>query len=461
MSIEATASGRVVPEDERREALLEAFPGEGLFAGMDWRWSPRPFPLARSTVTRLEKLGGTLNRFLDASNQLYHRSQKGKSLPPWLASYLDAGKPGDLLENASAAPVRDSLPRVIRPDLLLTENGFALSEIDSVPGGIGLTAWLGESYAQLGEPAVIGGANGMIDGFASIFPDSATSVDIAISQESGDYRPEMNWLISKLRDRSPDRDAQRNWQVVDAETHKPDAGAAVYRFFELFDLHNLPAARDMIARAAQSEIDLIAPAKPWLEEKLWLALFWLRPLREIWRRELRDSHFRALQEIIPYSWIVDPSPLPHQAVLPRLDIQDFRELADFSQKERELVLKISGFSEIGWGSRSVRIGHDLSQDEWQTAVDTAIGAFPKQPWLLQEFKHARRVEHPYWNAEGELTQLDGRVRLCPYYFVSGDGKKQAVKLGGVMATIVPADKKIIHGMSDAVIVPCCVSDDGY
>ena len=28
------------------------------------------------------------------------------------------------------------------------------------------------------------------------------------------------------------------------------------------------------------------------------------------------------------------------------------------------------------------------------------------------------------------------------------------ELGGVMATLVPADKKIIHGMSEAIIVPC-------
>lgn len=453
----AKTSRVVVPEDERRDALLAAFPGEGMFAGMDWRWSPRPFPLAPATVTRLEKLGGTLNRFLDASNQLYQRSRKGKSLPTWLASYLDAGKPVGLLEKASVPAVRDSLPRIIRPDLLLTENGFALSEIDSVPGGIGLTAWLGETYSQLGESTLVGGADGMINGFASIFPENASAVDIAISRESADYRPEMDWLSAKLRD----LDRDRRWQVVDAESHQPDAGAAVYRFFELFDLHNLPAARAMIDRAARGDIDLLAPAKPWLEEKLWLALFWLRPLREIWRRELRDSHFRVLQEIIPYSWVVDPSPLPHHAVLPRLDIQNFGELADFSQKQRELVLKVSGFSEIGWGSRSVRIGHDLSQDEWQAAVETAIDAFPEQPWLLQEFKHARRVEHPYWNADGELSQLDGRVRLCPYYFVSGDGKDQTVKLGGVLATIVPADKKIIHGMSDAVIVPCCVDDEGY
>jgi len=46
------------------------------------------------------------------------------------------------------------------------------------------------------------------------------------------------------------------------------------------------------------------------------------------------------------------------------------------------------------------------------------------------------------------------VRLCPYYFVSGDGDGARPQLGGVLATLNPADKKIIHGMRDAVLAPC-------
>ena len=45
--------------------------------------------------------------------------------------------------------------------------------------------------------------------------------------------------------------------------------------------------------------------------------------------------------------------------------------------------------------------------------------------------------------------MKGRVRLCPYYFVEGD----RVKLHGALATIVPADKKFLHGMRDAIMVP--------
>ena len=50
--------------------------------------------------------------------------------------------------------------------------------------------------------------------------------------------------------------------------------------------------------------------------------------------------------------------------------------------------------------------------------------------------------------------MKGRARLSPYFFVSG-GK---ANLGGVLATVCPADKKILHGMSDAVMVPVTVGD---
>jgi len=212
---------------------------------------------------------------------------------------------------------------------------------------------------------------------------------------------------------------------------------------------------------AAGEVDLTAPFKPFLEEKLWSAFFWMRPLRDTWRRELRDSHWRRLQEIIPYSWVMNPETLPPHAAIPRLEINDFTELKQFSQQERDLVLKISGFSELGWGSRSVTIGSDSSQEEWSAAVGNALDQFGKHPYVLQEFHKGRRVAHPFWKDDSDSMEiLEGRVRLCPYYFVDA-GKPKQVQLGGVLATICPADKKILHGMKDAILVPCCVSEDGY
>jgi len=148
---------------------------------------------------------------------------------------------------------------------------------------------------------------------------------------------------------------------------------------------------------------------------------------------------------------MDPQPLPPTGVYPGLDIQSWDELKKFSQKERELVLKISGFSELAWGSRSVKVGQDLSQEDWAAAIDEALRGWPQHPWILQKFHHSRVVEMDYVDG-GQVVRMKGRVRLCPYYFC-GD---RETKLGGALATVCPADKKLLHGMRDAILAPVMV-----
>jgi hypothetical protein len=129
-------------------------------------------------------------------------------------------------------------------------------------------------------------------------------------------------------------------------------------------------------------------------------------------------------------------------------------LAGFSQKQRELVIKISGFDPDAWGSRSVVIGHDLPAGEWAAAIERALEDFPNRPHVLQRFHRTGVVDAEWADLEaGKLHHMKGRVRLCPYYFVIGD----EARLGGALATICPLDKKIIHGMADAIMAPCQVA----
>lgn len=428
-------------EIDRLTAIREARPGESLFAEKEWLLSPVPFALEEKLRSDLERLGHQLFVFQRACNQLYQQSVKGKQ-PAWVAHYLDIGKPADLIEYSRRKEFRDDLPRVIRPDLILTDEGWTIAEVDSVPGGIGLTAWLNQTYIGLGEE-VIGGADGMLDGFASILPRGG---DIVISAESATYRPEMEWIARHLNARFSDR----MWKVESAENYRPENGRDVYRFFELFDLPNVPHVSDLMQAAAEGAFAVSPPFKPYLEEKMWFALFWLQPLREFWRRELGDKYFRQLQRMIPYTWILDPTPLPQHAVIPRLEIHDWQEAARFSQKERDLLLKVSGFSPLGWGSRGVALGSDLPHAEWQQRISDALVRFEQEPTIMQRFHKGRLFDHPYWEAEtNELKTMRGRVRLCPYYFVEAE----SVVLRGALATICPADKKLLHGMRDAILVP--------
>jgi hypothetical protein len=436
----------VAVAEDRLRAIRATFPKEGLFAEKEWLLSPDAFPIDKKFLADLEQLGHRLLVFQRACNQLYQLSVKGKQ-PAWIAEYLDAGKPKELIEFSRRKQIRDDLPRVIRPDLILTEKGYIIAEIDSVPGGIGLTGWLNETYS-LFDNDIIGGAQGMLDGFRAVVPNGA---DIVISQESATYRPEMEWLATGLNQTSKIKHPTSNpWRVVAAENYEPQDGRAVYRFFELFDLPNIPGIENTLRANGEGRITITPPIKPYLEEKMWFALFWLQPLREYWRRELGEKYFMKLQEVIPYSWLLDPIPLPQHAVIPRLEIHDWHEVAKFSQKDRELLLKVSGFSPLGWGSRGIALGSDLPHAEWEKRIDRALATFHSSPTILQKFHKGALFEHNYSDPDsGDLKTMKGRVRLCPYYFVESD----RVKLRGALATIAPADKKFLHGMTNAILVP--------
>ncbi|MCI0533748.1 MAG: hypothetical protein L0Z50_00825 [Verrucomicrobiales bacterium] len=444
---------------ERSRFIRDQLPVAGLFAGLDWRISPAPFFLDAGLAKELETLGRVLHQFNRAVNLLYRRSVEGKQ-PRWVAEWLDRGKPPALVELQRSLAFKNDWPRVIRPDLLLTDSGFSITELDSVPGGIGLTAWLNKTYSHevqsseqsngghQGAAPVIGGPDGMLRGFEGIFGD-AQRVHIVLSDESATYRPEMEWLAGQWQN--------SKFKVQSSKFNEFQPGEAVYRFFELFDLANVDNAKLIFELAGDKRIRLTPPPKTIFEEKLLFALLWNRNLRGFWRQELGEAFFQRLLKLVPYTWLVDPAPLPPHGAIPELNITDWQQLKTFSHRERELILKVSGFSETAWGARGVYLGSDLPSADWSAAVDLAVQHFDRSPFVLQRYEKPKIVEAHWFDfASSELIRMEGRVRLCPYYFVHGAADAARAQLGGVLATICPADKKIIHGMKDAILAPCSV-----
>lgn len=454
---------------DRARFIHDRLPPGGLFAGQSFRIAPDPFILPPSLVQEIEMLGRVLLQFSRAANLLYRQSVEGKQ-PAWVAHWLDLGKPDELIELQRSPTFKNHLPRVIRPDLLLTDTGFAITELDSVPGGIGLTAWLNQTYAQLpppnrpaspttpvrsktvpsrlGEPQshILGGADGMLQGFNAIF-NTASPVHIVVSEEAATYRPEMDWIARQL--------GPEQFHIRDSRFTHFAPGQHVYRFFELFDLPNVQNARLIFNLAREKRLSLTPPPKPFLEEKMWFALLWNRNLRGFWHQQLGESFLDRLQKWIPYTWLVDPTPLPPHAAIPELGITHWQQLKSLSQRERQLILKVSGFSENAWGARGVYLGSDLSMADWSHAVDQALSCFERSPFILQRYQKPRTIDSHWFDLDSNsLVPMPGRVRLCPYYFVLGPDDAARAHLGGILATICPADKKIIHGMKDAILAPC-------
>ncbi len=105
------------------------------------------------------------------------------------------------------------------------------------------------------------------------------SSPIVVSEEAKDYRPEMTWLAKELSARGhetycvePRRDSIYRG-TASLATHLGDLPIGlIYRFYELFDLPNIPKA-DLIQYAVKkSWVGVTPPYKPALEEKSAFAL---------------------------------------------------------------------------------------------------------------------------------------------------------------------------------------------
>lgn len=445
---------------------IESSRKTSLFADKSWKWSNQAWQLPADAIDFLDRLGNAGVSFFRALERLYLKSAKGERIlrnkdltAPWVAEYLDAGKPDWLVEHGRSPAMMGVLPPVLRPDLLPIRDGFALTEWDSVPGGIGLTDHLGRIY--LGEDAPQ-----MAKAFGQSLLEKAGKLGegaqfaILVSEESATYRPEMEWLGEQLQQDGlkivlalPDEISFSN-HCAYLNDQKIDV---IYRFWELFDpvITNMPE----FAKCVEAGNLIVTPGmRPFLEEKLSLALFHHPRLQTYWQESLRREDRELLLNTIPSSWVLDPLPVPPGASIdgPLVSghrLQNWKELGEASKKERSLIIKASGFHETAWGARSVVVGEDVSSDDWSQAVEHALANYPHPVSILQEFKKPVSMSHPVYNEGGLIEPMKGRLRLSPYYFLNA-GK---VNLTGALATFCPADKKVIHGMKDGALLPCSIN----
>ncbi|MBV9232696.1 MAG: hypothetical protein JO030_01525, partial [Candidatus Eremiobacteraeota bacterium] len=383
---------------EQAHHLYEAIP-PGLFRVSDeseriaWRVSPEPFALSADQAREIERLGTDLLAFYRVLNNLYNRSAKGTA-PSFVAEYLDRGKPQQIVKLARQNRFKQDVPGVIRPDLILTDDGFVATELDSIPGGMGFVGAMTHAYCSLGIES-FGGDDGIPRGFAAMLAYVSgvehPTVAIVVSDESADYRNEMAWLAMELRRLNlADAWLRRPQELTFTEdglfiTHEGGRESRVdviYRNFELFDLFNIPKQELMLYAARHNRVRMTPAPKASLEEKLAFALFHHHALAPFWRSELGTPAFDRLVRLFPKTWVVDPRPMPPQGVIEELSalgspVSDFRQLVTLPKSERTYVIKPSGFSPLAWGSRGVKVGDDLTRDEWQGAIETALESFER------------------------------------------------------------------------------------
>ena len=147
------------------------------------------------------------------------------------------------------------------------------SAVDVLSAGrFGLTARLMDLYSESGE-SVVGSDGGVPDAFyqmlESVVGEKSCVVVIIVSDEASDYREEMSYLAHLLSDRNFPVYALRPQEVIfkeeglffirDGTEVKVDV---LYRFFELFDLKNIPKAELMMYSQKKGRVKITPPYKP-------------------------------------------------------------------------------------------------------------------------------------------------------------------------------------------------------
>ena len=438
---------------------------KSLFADKTWRWSPSPWTLPDEVCQWVKDLSKAAVSFYRAIDLLYRKSWKDESVlrneelhVPWVAEYYDLGKPSWLIDHGRSAEVRSLIPAVLRPDLIPHANGIALTEWDSVPGGIGLTAQLVSAYELSHNTQMIQCFGRALTDAVQGLGVKAPNMVIAVSEEADTYLPEMEWVCEKLRELgvsievcSP-QELQVSEDTVWFKNKKVDL---IYRFWELFDYENVSIMQDLTRVVEKCGVVVTPPMKHVQEEKLSLALFHHHRLQPFWEETLNSKDLDILGSAIPPSWVLDPKEIPPGAYLdgPKVNgrnLTQWSDLSKASKKDKRLVIKASGFHETAWGSRSVVIGDDVSGVEWSKKISEALNHYPSPIFVIQEFMKPRSFSHPLFSEEGEVMHELGRVRLSPYFFTFD----KKAKWSGTLATFCPSDKKIIHGMKDGSLMPC-------
>lgn len=412
---------------------------------------------------------GILHAFNRALDNLYLDSVAGR-LPQWISAYLDQGKPESLLRYARTRQIRRSCPTVIRPDVIPTPEGMWITELDAVPGGMGVIARLCERYSALGFQ-VIGDDVTLPGAFAemvrAVSGDTSPRLAIVVSDESAAYRPEMTWLAGRLADYGIEaravtpHDLRYSNDGVAVKSASGDFDVnVVYRFFELFDSANIPNVEALMVLNARNRISAVPPFRPFFEEKLAMGLFHHPVLAHYWQGALGSEGYAFLKACFPPTWILAPEPVPPHATIPGLTVggsavNSWERIENLGRRQRQFVIKPSGFSERAWGSRGVVVGHDISTPEWNAALQQALGSFAQTPHVLQEFRSGRQFEGSFYDTvTGSVRTIQCRVRLSPYFLVIGE----EIKLTAVMARLCALNKKKIHGMPEAIMVPCAVEE---
>lgn len=185
------------------------------------------------------------------------------------------------------------------------------------------------------------------------------------------------------------------------------------RFTDIFEIAELTHAgmRPLLEAYLDGVAIDVNTCKQFLDEKLWMALFWDPRLEKQWRRLLSEERWDQLRRLIPFTTYVSAETrVPLEGKW-----QPLMRLAEVSDDERLFCTKESGTSETAAAAQSFRALNTMTRDEVRQHLCRLVQHGP--PSVLQELIESARVdfEAVYPDTGQRMSRRHARVKLTPFY----------------------------------------------
>lgn len=369
---------------------------------------PQPLYLSKAEGAEIEKIGRDVVDFMHAANELYASESDVKDL-------LDRGKP-EIFQGAGQ-------PRYlfVRPDLLITDQGFSICEIETSPFGLSLAELLNKAYRFVGFDTLVQ------DGALAKFLSGHTPAKgtIVYSQKTSAYAGQLEFLANELLSGT-----NRKWEAEEVCLTLGKGHPHVYRAFYQHEYLEDLFVNNLTMALLERGLDSVTPSfTPHMEEKALLALIWDKRWEQFLTHRLGGAVFQHLRQVVPPTWVLGQE----NFFAPGLPsgISSSEELASLSKSKRKFVLKKSGFGSGSSWAEGVNFLHEKSSERTKTLLVAAsqdVGSL----YIVQEFKSSQQRSMPYDKDTYTIDHMPARIRLTPYFsMVAGDeGRLIAIKATG-------------------------------
>lgn len=369
---------------------------------INFRISPDPFKLNKSQKKELEDIGEVICNYMDSCIELYKTNSSVHEL-------LDRGKPE---EYKNAQNIKYLF---LRPDLILTNSGFSVCEIETSPFGLGLAEVLNRAYGNEGYDTVVQ-ENQLKNYIQSKVGNTGT---IAYSDKVKAFKGQLEFMANQLFSGNG-----KIWTAKKIGTESISS-KEIYRAFYL----NEQFTDKNIAKLFNEKHIYIPTSTPQFEEKALLSFIWDSRFTQFFISKLGESEFKLLRKLIPKTWVLGEEQYVDEG-LPQGKKSSI-ELANIGKSNRKFVLKQSGFiSSSSWGE-GVAFLHKMGGQKASEMIKSALED-KRHLYIIQEFTQGKVIPMEYLNSNGERVNSNARIRLTPYYAYVGreKGKLIAAKVTG-------------------------------